>query len=318
MAGWYARSVSTATTERIADLPPDTLRRHLREDGLRLAIGPFRVCVRSRLPEFAATFSLLYADYPLVEAEAFCDFHVGVDAPGLLRRHWRAQVVFDFDGARPFKPLPQSQAFALFEWGLNWCIASHDLDHLIIHAAVLERGGRALVLPGRPGAGKSTLAAALALSGFRLLSDEMALLGLADGCVHPIPRPVSLKDAAIELIRRESAAAVLGPPAHDTAKGTVAHLRAPAGAVAAVYRTAAPGFVVFPRWQAGAATELTPRGRAQSLFELAEQSFNYDTLAPRAMHALAPMVEASRCFDFRYSRLPEAVALFERLFEEGS
>lgn len=283
---------------------------------MRLAIGPFGICVRSRLPAFASSLALLYADYPLLADDAFCDFHVGVEAPGLLRRHWRAQAVFDLDGVRPFKPLPQSQAFALFEWGLNWCIASHALDHLIVHAAVLERKGRAILLPGQPGAGKSTLAAALCLSGFRLLSDEMALIGLADRRLHPVPRPVSLKDRAIEIIRGHAPEAVLGPPAHDTAKGTVAHLRVPAQAVAEARRTAAPAFVVFPRWQAGAATRLEERGRARSLFELAEQSFNYDTLGPRAMHVLAPMVESCRCFDFRYSRLEEAVALFTRLCDE--
>lgn len=304
--------------QRIGDLPVDGLRQRLAQAGVRFGIGPFRVCVHSRLPAFASTFALLYADYPLLADDAFCDFHVGVDAPSLLRRHWRPQVVFDFDGARPFKPLPQDQAFALFEWGLNWCIAAHTLDHLIVHAAVLERGGRALVLPGQPGAGKSTLAAALTLSGFRLLSDEMALIALADGRLQPVPRPVSLKDASIDLVRDLTPMAVLGPPIHDTAKGTVAHLRVPSEAVAAMGLTAAPGWVVFPRWQAGARTRLEPRGHARSLFELAEQSFNYDTLGPRAMQVLAPWVEASRCFDFRYSRLPEAVALFERLFDEDT
>lgn len=305
----------TPIPTRVADLPAGILRQRLARAGLRLAIGPFQVCVRSHLPEFAATFALLYADYPLLDDDAFCDFHVGVNAPGLLRRHWRPQAVFDFDGGRPFKPLPRSQAFALFEWGLNWCIAAHALDHLIVHAAVLERGGRALVLPGQPGAGKSTLAAALALSGFRLLSDEMALIRLGDGRLQPVPRPVSLKEGSIDLIRGLSPSALLGPPAHDTAKGTVAHLRAPAEAVAAATLTAAPGFVVFPRWQSGARTELEPRGHARSLFELAEQSFNYDTLGPRAMHVLAPCVEASRCFDFRYSRLSEAVTLFQNLLD---
>jgi HprK-related kinase A len=306
--------VTVDTRTSLADLPVPQLRKRLAAAGVRLQIGPFRVCVHSDLPELADTLSLLYAAYPLLPDEAFCDFHVAVDAPGWLRRIWRPQVVFDFDGTRPFKPLPRNQAFALFEWGLNWCVAAHALDHLIVHAAVLERDGRALVLPGRPGAGKSTLAAALALSGFRLLSDEMALISLGDGLLQPIPRPVSLKDTSIDIIRAFAPGAVIGPPAHDTAKGTVAHLRVPEAAVQAAMRVARPGFVVFPHWQDGAVTTLETRGRARSLFELAEQSFNYDTLGPRAMHVLAPWVEGCECFDFRYSRLDEAVETFTRLF----
>jgi hypothetical protein len=41
---------------------------------------------------------------------------------------------------------------------------------------VLERGGRALLLPAPSGSGKSTLCAGLAFNGWRLLSDELALL----------------------------------------------------------------------------------------------------------------------------------------------
>ena len=64
----------------------------------------------------------------------------------------------------------------MLEWGLNWCVAGHAHQYLMLHAAALERNGRAVILPGDPGAGKSTLTAALMLSGWRLLSDEITLV----------------------------------------------------------------------------------------------------------------------------------------------
>jgi HprK-related kinase A len=286
--------------------------------GLGLEIGPFRVKVRSSLPDFAGTLALLYADYHLTEASGFHDFHVGVDAPGWLRRHWRPQVRFDFDHTHPFKPLPQAQGFAMFEWGLNWCIASHALSYLIVHAAVLERNGRAVLLPGQPGAGKSTLAAALALRGFRLLSDEMALIRIEDGLLQPVPRPVSLKDGSIPLIAAFDSAACLGPSIKDTAKGTVAHLKVPTAAVLAAATTATPALVVFPRYQAGAATELRPRPAGEAMLELALHAFNYDTLGSVGFSTLNRMVEQVRCFDFSYSRLDEAIETFARLLDEPS
>jgi hypothetical protein len=47
------------------------------------------------------------------------------------------------------------QTYPMFEWGLNWCIASHAHSFLVIHATVVERGGRAMVLPAPPGSGKA-------------------------------------------------------------------------------------------------------------------------------------------------------------------
>ena len=78
-----------------------------------------------------------------------------------LRRHLRPQAILRCDGRVPFKPLPMAQAMPMLEWGLNWVISSHAHDCLVLHAAVVERDGQALVLAADPGSGKSTLCAAL-------------------------------------------------------------------------------------------------------------------------------------------------------------
>jgi hypothetical protein len=69
----------------------------------------------------------------------------------------------------------------------TWSVAHFAIEPLIseflrlrslfpIHAAALEHDGRALILPARPGSGKTTLAIALLRAGLRLLSDDMPLL----------------------------------------------------------------------------------------------------------------------------------------------
>ncbi len=118
--------------------------------GLDLKIGPFWVNLVSPLSQVSAGLSLLYADYPAGHADGVPDFHIELRPPGLLRAWLRPQTNFYLDGHSPFKPLPKDQAFAMFEWGLNWCVANYAHQYLNIHAAVVERDGMALILPGEP------------------------------------------------------------------------------------------------------------------------------------------------------------------------
>src|SRR3546814_3330456 len=91
----------------------------------------------------------------------------------------------------------------MLEWGLNWCIGLHGHRYLIIHAAAIERNGLAVILPGAPGSGKSTLTAFLVHHGWRLLSDELALVSLHDGRLTALARPIGLKNRSIDLRSEE-------------------------------------------------------------------------------------------------------------------
>ena len=270
-------------------------------------------CIRSPLPEIARGIGLLYTAHPLAADDGFADFHVAILRPGGLRRWVKPQVVFRFDGRPPFLPLPGDQAFPILEWGLHWCVSAHCHQDLIVHAAVLERNGGALLLPAPPGAGKSTLCAALVHRGWRLLSDELALFELASGAVVPLARPVSLKNASIEVIRRFAPRAVLGETVHDTLKGSVAHMRPPAEAVRRAAEPAAPRWIVMPRYEAGAPTTLArlPRGRA--FMQLADSAFNYHVHGRTGFTLLADAVAACGCYEFVYGDLEEATRVFDRL-----
>jgi len=182
--------MSSPTT--IGDLAPKALRSALAA-GLRFRVGAFNIAARSTLPSVAEGVAAVYPDYPVLAQDAFIDFAVNITAPFGIRAVLRPQVQFLFDGYQPFKPLPQAQAFPLMEWGLNWCASNHAHQYVISHAAVVEKNGRALIMPGTPGSGKSTLCAALIQRGWRLLSDELTLTDPDTGQVFPLPRPVSLK-----------------------------------------------------------------------------------------------------------------------------
>jgi HprK-related kinase A len=281
--------------------------------GLYLQTGPFINAIRSTISHVSDGIALLYADYPLAASTEFADFHLHFPRSPLPRRLWRAQVRFDHDGVKPFAPLPEDQAWPMFEWVLNWCVSSRAHSYLMIHAAVVEKNGCAAILPAPPGSGKSTLCAALVHRGWRLLSDELTLVRLSDGLLQPLPRPVSLKNASIDVIRNYVDGAVFSRPIHETLKGTVAHLKAPADSVARAHETARPAWIVFPQYEAGAATSLTPLAPARAFMELAGNAFNYSLLGADGFEALAGLIGSSASYQFRYSSLDEAIATFNRL-----
>jgi HprK-related kinase A len=293
--------------------PSQTQARLASPEGLRLRTGPFTAAVQTRLADVAGSIHRLYASYPLVPADEFTDFSVSIQRPKGLRRYWDAQVTFGLDGQEPFNPLPGDQGFPLLEWGLNWCVYGMCHQYQILHAAVLERNGKALILPAPSGSGKSTLCAALLFHGWRLLSDELTLICPQTGELIPNPRPVSLKNASIEVISRLVPQVQFGSRVEETTKGVVAHFPAPPSAVAMAGQRAQPGWVVCPRFSAGAPTQLEPLERSHTLLRLAENSFNYDLFGRQGFEMLAHLVDRSLCFDFTYSNLPEAIALFDRL-----
>lgn len=289
-----------------------TLSRRLR-DGLSLATGPVRFRVQSPLHSVARGLHRLYAASTVLPDAGFHDFHVQLLPGRGLRRWMRPQVQFRVDGHSPFKPLPAAQAFAMLEWGMNWCVAARAHHYLLLHAAVLEHNGRAVVLPGDPGAGKSTLTAALMLAGWRLLSDEITMVDRDDGLLVPLARPVSLKNRSIDVIRARDPAAVLGDVAADTHKGTVTHLRPSAQSVARMDEKARAAHVVFPRWRAGAATRLGPRPKADAFMHNATHAFNYSLLGRLGFELNAALIDACDCWDFEYSDLDDALRVFEEL-----
>jgi len=289
------------------------LRVALRGTGLCLRTGDFVFRLRSPLPEIRETLRLLYADYPLEPEGGFADFDVQVTPPRGPRRWVRPQVLFLLDGRPWFKPLPRRHAVPMLEWGMNWCVYHHMHCYLVIHAAVAARGGRAVLMPGPPGAGKSTLCAALAARGWRLLSDEMALVDPKDGQVHPLPRPISLKNESIEVMRRFAPDAVVSPEAVATEKGTIAYLKPPAQALARAQEPARPAWVIFPKYEAGAGARVEPVSKGRAFMRLAQGAFNYSVLGAEGFRVLGDLVEACACHALDYDDLDAALRRFEGL-----
>jgi len=301
---------------KVSELSLEDLHDKLKHGGLYLQVSPFRIHLTSRAREVAQNIARLYSEYSTCSSD-FADFHIEINPPSLFREYYRPQINFSFDGHVPFKPLPYSQSFALFEWGLNWCIATNAHQYVIIHSAVVEKNGKVLIMPGFPGAGKSTLCSILVRNGWRLFSDEMALIRSDTLEVVPVPRPVSLKNESIDLIRNRYPDVEFGLIAEDTHKGRITHYKPPTSSILNAHIPASPHWLVFPKFIANAKTKVENSSKSKAMIAMSEQAFNSNTLGREGFETIAAILDQVEVYNFQYSNIDEAIKFFSQLSEEA-
>ncbi|WP_405240423.1 HprK-related kinase A [Lentisalinibacter orientalis] len=299
----------------VGSLAPAEFTRRV-EQGLGLAIGPFTARIRVRHDAITDALYKLYSDYPLVAEGSVFSFHAWLDRRRPLLP-WRGQRVrFTVDGRVPHEDMPASHGLAVLEWGINLVIALRFHSYLMLHSAVVARDDRALLLPAAPGAGKTTLCAALALRGWRLFSDEFGMLRPGTSDMIPLPRPMALKNESIDVIRHFSADAELGPAIAGTRKGTVAHLQPPTDSARRAAETASARWIVYPRWQAGSECRLEELAPADSFMLLATNAFNYEVLGEAGFTTVKGLVDRCRSYRLIYSDLDQAIEALERMADQ--
>jgi HprK-related kinase A len=300
----------------VSSFTPSEITHALKREGIHLSVGTYTIHLQSAIPSVSESISLLYADYPLNEDTSFADFHVSINHPKNVRRWIHPQAIFRIETYEPFKPLPADQAYPLLEWGLNWCVSTQYHRYLVVHAAVVEKNGRAMILPAPPGSGKSTLCAALVLRGWRLLSDELTLVSLNDMQIVPMCRPISLKNESIPIIQKYDKSVTISRPSFDTNKGTVAHMKAPKESIQRVRETAPPAWIVFPKYQPGTAAKLDKFSKASAFMGVAANAFNYSMLGAQGFQTVSKLIDRCDCYEFSYSNLDEAISMFDRLAQQ--
>jgi len=280
--------------------------------SLALRVGPVGFRVGSQWPEPIRALRRLYAGYP--GPATACDFTVRLEAERPWRRWLRPSVAIRGDYVLPdAAPLPLALGLLAAEMGMNLQMALGQKRFLLLHAASIEKDGRALLMTGHSGAGKSTLGALLGERGWRFMGDEFALLGLDDGRLHPFPRAVSLKNESLALFE-EVDPGRLGPVLTGTPKGTIRHLRPNAEALARMDEPARPVLILFPRFGRDLEPAVRDVGPAEAFMRLTQASTNYVALGETGFDALTSLVGALPSKAIDYADTDQAVALVDSLW----
>jgi len=298
---------------RVGEFSPSALREHLGSGGIGLDFGAARTRICADAPGFDEAFSSVYRGYEASTPLGFFDVTVRLRRARGIRRHFRPQVELVADGQTMFAPFPADTHLPLLEWGMNFLFAQRLGFHLLLHAGVVELDGQAVILPAMPGSGKSTLTAALANRGFRLLSDEFGVVRFADGQLLPLLRPVALKNESIDLIARFAPQAEIGPRFPKTRKGTVAHMAPDAHSIDNRHVPASPALIVFPRYDPRVECAVEPEKRSRAFSRLTVNSFNYEMLGPAAFDAVTRLVASCRVYRLAYRDLDRAISAIREL-----
>jgi len=278
-----------------------------------LRVGPVTFRVGSAWGAPVRALRQLYAGYP--EPGAVADYTVRLEPAKATRRWVRPSVMIGGDYMLPdAAPLPLAHGLVAAEMAMNLQMALGERRYLLLHAASVEKDGRAIILTGESGAGKSTLSALLGEQGWRFMGDEFALLEPETGLLHPFPRPVSLKNESIGVVAEEMEAGRFGPAIEGTPKGTIRHLRPRAEALARMEEPARPALILFPRFCSG--RDLRPVGPAEAFMRLTQASTNYVALGERGFSALTELVRSCPAAAIDYPHQDAAFGLIDLIWAE--
>lgn len=279
-------------------------------------VGPISYRIGSAWAAPIAALRRLYAGYPEPDG-GIATVTARIGPPRPWHRWIRPQVAIEGDHSLPDTvPMALDHALLAIEMAMNMQVALGECRHLLIHASAVERGGKALIMPGDSGSGKSTLAALLAERGWRLLADEFVMIDLATGRVMPFPRAISLKNSAIpEAEARIADRARFGPHLSATPKGELRHLRPNAEAIARMDEPAEPTLILFPSYGFEPASDGV--SRSELFMRLTEGSTNYLALGEPAFEHVLRIAETTPAARFAYPDTDSGIAIVEQFCAEA-
>ncbi len=275
-------------------------------------LHPFSFSVSTRLPNVVQNLSTIYGDKFQPHSTQVADYELSVEKSSGIRSFIKPQARFFCDQQEPFKPLSFQKAYAFLEWGMNWTVAGNEVQHVIIHSAVLAKGDKAILFPAPPGSGKSTLTAFLAHNGWRLLSDEMALIIPNTKIVQPFVRPICLKNQSIDIAKSLFPEGKFSDIALDTHKGDVIHLSPPKLSWDSYKKNAELVGIVFPNFRVNQELQIYQLDKTQAFMQLVENAFNYSVLRSTAFQTLTNIIEGVQTFEIFHSDLGDVAEFLDQ------
>lgn len=216
-------------------------------------------------------------------------------------RFWRLSA-----GGEEIAALPRlGPMLSRLEYEICHRVIAKRRDRVMLHGAVLSRGGTSLFISGPSGAGKSTLGLALSAHGFRIDTDDVALLDIESATVDPIPRCFHLDVRSKRLLR------------HAGIKFPEASLRnnfvTPADLETCTPRSFRLDNLVFLDRTRSSSPCLAPLSQAEMTAFLLHESAWGGHAAGEVLSALIRVTRQARCYKLVMGQLDASAQLLDEL-----
>lgn len=187
------------------------------------------------------------------------------------------------------------------EHKINRCLVEALGGHLLLHAAGVSRRSAAILLPGKPGSGKTSLAARLVELGCGYITDELVIADFDSNRVMPFPKALTLKpgsfDAFDHLATKPS-----NLDGHDVWYLCPERLRR--GSV--VQEPSSIRLIVFPRYCAGSRTDVTHLSIGETVLGLFETAVNIARHKEHGLDHLIRIAQGARGYGLPFGDLDQA------------
>ena len=144
------------------------------------------------------TLSLVLGSYPPAPDDGEFDFRVAV-----VPSENDANVLSVVTDGHSY---PESNAHGRASVRVEWMVISEFVKRwtqfVHVHAGLIGNAQQSALLIGRSGSGKSTTSVALAMDGFDLYSDDVALIDRATLRPWVVPRPIKLDNHSRRMLRK--------------------------------------------------------------------------------------------------------------------
>lgn len=201
------------------------------------------------------------------------------------------------DGAPRETTVADGYILAYLLWEVTRLMFERSGDRVHLHGAALALNGRALVLSGHSGTGKSTLAGWLTHRGWGFLTDEAALVDPDALVVSPFWRPIG--------VRRPGPLDPILPADLSLGWGGRESL-VPASTIGALAEATRVAGIVFLSRAPGEPVVLSPLSPAATLVELTQHFPGLNELGRAGFRQLVRLVEEVPGYVFRYNDLDAA------------
>jgi hypothetical protein len=195
---------------------------------------------------------------------------------------------------------------------LEWLLHNFH-DAIIVHAALLSKNGKGVVIVGPSFAGKSTLAIALWRNGWSLMCDDIVFIDTFARAASPAPRRVSLRYESKDLVGESAWYEISNTPSClATSKGLFFHPQEVSGIqkqrttpLSAIFFLARIDTVV-------GAAEVRPINPARGALALIPYAFNVRTLPfVEGLRRITPLVDEVSAYDLGRGDLQSMVDAVE-------